>query len=492
MPSEQLSTPVKGYPTNARPQGVRGLELVLSGESWLEINLTEGARTILSKDLSPDNCDPSAAQALQAIAGEIIARPEVFTDRIFLVSLHLVARDTDNEQQRQRIRERMSKRMLSEMRKSATPQDLVLQITPECMMIISSERGPESLKRWEAPCRKVAANMLGEARADSVQLFGLQGADNDRLHFVTGATVEIPESALPSNAAGRLGRISRSNCESNSPSPAFVVYEGPAEPPMATFGTVPLELSDFDVQFSATWDVKNEVLSVFSAEPYRMIGGRKCTGFPAIEEAASFDKLMFDLCLKLLDHGVAQIERFVTAGQAGMVAVPVNFAALATSWRLKRYLGAVKAVDGGQRQRLCLVVSDIPPGVNGTKLQNMVDMLRPECRAIFLRIGHQVPLTKLVIPKRVHAVGFDFQGDRRPEEDIVRAFEQFARLCRSNKYNSYLMGLNTTSLVLSAAATGIRFISGNRIQAPEAEPAGARHYGWLNFYARSAALGCQP
>lgn len=487
MPPDQLSTPAKGDRPPVRAPGGRELEFVLPGDDgWMEVRLSDNGRTILSTALRPDDCHPAALQTFHAVAGEIVARPDVFTDRILLLSLHFIARDVENSRQRQRIAERLSKRTLSEIRKVATPQDLILEVAPECILIISAERDSGRRKRWEGPCRKAAATLLGEAGADDIQVLGLQGASDGHLLFVGDQTTQSLEIPHPAEAGSRLGRLSRSQRESEAGKSSILIYDEPAENPTAPFTARRLELSEFDVQFTAMWDVKSEVLSVFSAEPFRVIAGTKYRGFPAIEEALSFDKLMLDLCLKLLDHGVARIDTFATTGQAGMIAVPVSFKALATSWRLNRYLKALTAVDGARRQRLCIVISDIPPGVNAAKLQNMVDVLRPECRAIFLSIGYQVPLTRSLFPKRVHAVGLDFRGDHRREEDMVRTFEQFARLCRSHEFNSYLMGLDTTSLVLSAAAAGIRFISGDRIQAPETDPTGACHYGWLNFYSKSA------
>ncbi|ANK80873.1 MAG: hypothetical protein TEF_08745 [Rhizobiales bacterium NRL2] len=479
--------PAKADSTTARAPRGRELELVLPGEDeWIQVRLSEDGRTILSAALRPDDGRPEALRTFHAIAGEILARPDVFADRIILVSLHLIAHDIESSRQRQRIAERLSKRVLSEIRKVATPQDLILEIAPECIMIISTERDSNRGMRWAIPCRRAAAPLLGETGADDIRIFGLHGAEEGRLLFVDNQSVQPLELPRSADAGPQLGRIPRSHRKSNAGTSSVLIYEEPAEQPEAPFTARPLELSEFDVHFTATWDVKSEVLSVFSAEPFRVIGGRKYRGFPAIEEALNFDKLMLELCLKLLEHGVARIDEFVTAGQAGMIAVPVSFRALATSWRLSRYLNAVRAIEGARHERLCIVISDIPPGVNGAKLQNMVDVLRPECRAIFLRIGYQVPITNSLFPKRVHAVGLDIHGDRRREEDMVRTFEQFARSCRSHEFNSYVMGLDTTSLVLSAAAAGIRFISGDRILAPETGPPGACHYGWMDFYSRSA------
>lgn len=469
------------------PRG-RVLEVVLSpGSGPITLEFLDDGEAVIPACELDDKDRPHAVRMFERLASEIGSRPDLFIDRILFISMHAISQGRSDASRDRKLVERVGSRLLPRLQELAEDQDLLLEISIDAYLLVSPTRDPGRRGRWSEHCQSLVKPLIGEERADSIRVYGLKEGTSERLTFreadERGPCLPDPEAtpAAPHEPhdikAGVLAEKVRTPVTRT-----MYYHEEPTPRQTWSFRLRRLELAPYEVRFTPTWDSRNQIVSVFSAEPVRLIDKRCLRGFRAIPEALEDEKLLLRLCHALLEASADQVRTFMADGQAGMVVVPIHFDALITSWRLTRYLRALRALEPEVTRRLCIVVTDVPAGVDGYTLQNIVDSLRLVCRAVFLRIGVNDPHWAMRLVNRVQAVGIEFWSDPRSEVELVGHLERFAEACRKRQVDAYLTGLNSTSLVLAAAAAGIRYISGDRIMPPQRFPQGAHRYSWMDFY----------
>lgn len=465
-----------------RRRNERLLQLSIApNDGPVTIEVLEGERVVATESVLDEVPTSKAIVALRSIAPEVAARPDVFAGRIVLISLFDVGREAVSATQDLALLARVAERLWQRLRPMVGLHDLLLEVAASHFLVVSSEKDPWRGSRWETGCREVAGALLGEASSDAIRVYCLDGGDESCLRFsAAGKRVEV-------SGSDEKHRQETAERRPSSPGGWTLFYHEQAPLRGSGFRTRRIELPAFEARYAPVWDVPNQVFSILITEAFRKIGGKWRRGFEAMPEARHDDRLMLKFCLSLLGRVTEQVRALHAAGRPGFVTAPVHFDALATNSRLTRYMRVLRDIDPELRQRMCMVLAGVPVGVNAMKLQSIIETLRPTVRAVFLRIGLNDPRWVLRLNTRVDAVSIHVVDDPEREPEMINYIGRFAEACRVREISPCVLGLNTTSLVLSAAAAGVRFVGGDRIAPPKTSPVGARAFSWLDFYTRSGS-----
>lgn len=449
----------------------------------LAVEVLEAGEVAAAQNIREEDWHQTAIYALQNLAPEIAVRPDVFADRVMLVSLFDVGRNGDTGRQDVAIVARISERLLARLRRLAGPQDLLLEISAGFLLVISAERAPERYWRWAIECEQVARALLGEGAGESINVHRLESGAPDRLDFAPPAA---PQAAAPKPKLVRATREARA-ARPKSPRWSVLEYDRPP-PPSNPVVSGTTELPEFYVHFPPVWDVQNELVTMFAVEPYRMVDNRIVRGLPVVPEAINNDRLMLQFALAVLEQVVERAQQFADNDQPGFLTAPIHFNAVAAGSQRERVVEFLRETDPEIGKRICVELMGVPKGVSSSTLQTVLDALRPCGRALFLRADFHDPRWTSKVNVQVNSIGMAVVDEPRYEAENIRQIQEFAAACRTRQVNPYVLGLNSTSLTLFAAAAGVRYILGDRIGAPFAEAAGAYPFRWLDFYSQSMYL----
>jgi hypothetical protein len=124
-------------------------------------------------------------------------------------------------------------------------------------------------------------------------------------------------------------------------------------------------------------DLEQRILAAFSA-------------LPANERADfDFDRLVLGVAAT---HAITEI----AAGGSMLILVNVNFEVFLDRRRTERYVMACQALDSRLRERLVLVLSEMPKGFPKSRVLECVARLRPFCNGVgFQSDGMEAPAVEL-------------------------------------------------------------------------------------------------
>lgn len=464
------------------------LHLVLPRDNEpLALEIFEDGQRVVSRFIVDDGGRLDAVTALRHMAHEVGSRPATFANRLLCISLHGLDLGRLERRQDRSLPGHVAELLVPRLRRLLEEQEIFLEVARDLFLVISPRRDPERCRRWAGRLRQIARSLLGEEGFEAIRVYNLNAGNDERIIFGTCECQHCTHEECP-DWGSTLSSLSSPTellaCTIRKPVGGWTLYyhDEPKASNTQGFQAQRLEIARYETGFAPTWDTRNKVISLFTVVPARGHGRYRRYGFAAVPEALEHDRLLHGLCIELLEAAAAQIRMFVANGQAGMIAVPVHFDALATNWRLTGYVRVLRSIELDIARRLCITITDVPAGVNGHKLQGIVDTLRKSCRAVFLQIGFNEPQWVMRHVSKIQAVGMEIRNDARSEDDLIRHLSRFADACRRCHVDAYVTGLDTTSLVLAAAAAGIRFVSGARILTPGQVPEGARRYDWMDFY----------
>lgn len=253
------------------------------------------------------------------------------------------------------------------------------------------------------------------------------------------------------------------------PLPRFVEDERPADP-CAAFLYTPF------------WDLQQQTLASYfcSAAPIEELMGRGGDFAPA-EEALALARRD----LATLKHALFYLSDMIRVDSHCVLALPVQFETLANPrWR-RVYVSFALSSPRRLRQHLTMELCGLPEGVTQGRVLDMVNMLKPFCRAVLVRFPLSVKSFGMYSGMGIHAVGADLAGCFLSEEDTIIAISRFVAEANKVRLASYLHNVNGPNLAMAAFAAGTRYIDNDAISHTAATPQQLQRYSWSDFIART-------
>src|SRR5690606_10326181 len=129
------------------------------------------------------------------------------------------------------------------------------------------------------------------------------------------------------------------------------------------------------------WDLRLQVLSAYFCSPREEPRSREIR---EMHEAEAGRLALTDLLV--MREGLVELVALLSAGGRSIVTLPVHFETLARARLRQIYLDFALAIPRNVRQYLAIELCGLPDGVAHGRLLEMINMIRPFCRAVFVRL----------------------------------------------------------------------------------------------------------
>lgn len=255
---------------------------------------------------------------------------------------------------------------------------------------------------------------------------------------------------------------------------------------------IELGLSDPPVRsvFRPVWDVAQQAVFTYHCVPCRHHDdGSTMHGKAVLDGHPNYEAALARLDLEGLLHALQSLHAGLRHGLRFFVSVPMHYDTLAGRRPRDAFLQSMLAVPEEMRRYVLFELIGLPAGIPDSRFMEMLTLLSPFSRAVFVRSGLSRRGLERYAATGVHAVGADLNEHRRDEAALGSEIERFVEAAERLRLPTYLHGVETSSLAVQAAAAGVRYIEGARVGDDQPAPAPARRFAWLDFYSRHMMRG---
>ena len=233
----------------------------------------------------------------------------------------------------------------------------------------------------------------------------------------------------------------------------------------------PPEIPSLDVEhhYVPVWSTPNNVITTYICEVksvHKNLGPR---------QAMTLDQLdcrgRTQVELSCLHAGVAQLARQQAQGNRFLLGVTVSFDVLGSPVGRMEFLSACRALPAKFRQYLDFTLTEVPPGVAQTRLNNLVNTLRPFARTVSATVAPGTRDYSAYFGIGLRTVGIDCSEviEGPMSKDVVLSLIQAAKVM---KLGSFLFNVRKLTMLYAAYEAGIQLVSGSALANPCAEPRG--------------------
>jgi hypothetical protein len=174
------------------------------------------------------------------------------------------------------------------------------------------------------------------------------------------------------------------------------------------------------------------------------------------------DDASFDRDEHLRDRAVQVLEQSVAGGRSLIVGLPVQFETMAARNKRQIYLrNLANSLSERGKNQLLLILEDVPTGIHSSRLQEISNALRGQCRAISVRFPPDTTDFSAVTACGVKWVGVELP-DLVSEAMLFGWLEHFGRNAdRAGIPNRYVGKVRSLSLATAALKAGFTHLSGS-------------------------------
>jgi hypothetical protein len=234
----------------------------------------------------------------------------------------------------------------------------------------------------------------------------------------------------------------------------------------ATPGTRKTSSLTVHYQYAPVWSVPNNAITTYVCEPKTI----RTTAAPhkLLSLAQLGPRERIEVELSCLAEGVMQLARHARQGERFLLGVMVSFEALGSPAGRMEFLSTCRALASEHRQYLDFTLTGVPQGVAQTRLNNLVNTLRPFGRTMSATAA---PGTRDYAPYQglgLRAIGL--HTDECPNGLRKGDAMQLARAAKVLKLGTFLYGVNQLNMLKIAHAAEIQQLAGPAIAPPSEEP----------------------
>jgi hypothetical protein len=220
--------------------------------------------------------------------------------------------------------------------------------------------------------------------------------------------------------------------------------------------------SNIEFEFQPGYDLRRDVASTYFCVPAR---GDSTGGL--LESAALADldpRVRPALDVALLEHSLKFSRHLLKNGIVAGVGASVSFETLAWSRGRQLYQQALRANDALNNPYLILKVCDVPPGTPETRLAEVVAILRPLAKRLFLQLSVSEAPWRLCGQLGITGFVAALRPDATPVS-TARIATALMRVAGEQRSLASIDGVQRGDCVGIVRATGIRFATGSALSA---------------------------
>ncbi len=214
------------------------------------------------------------------------------------------------------------------------------------------------------------------------------------------------------------------------------------------------------------WDSINHVVLTYLCQPTLPgLTSGSSTGFCSAE--SEDDQTLLDL--HMLRECVERNTRLRTAGLRVILAAPVHFSTIARAKNWRDYSNALRQIDQEIRRDVATIVLGIDYGVPHVRLAQELPKLSRMAYRVFCVVDRCQGVGARFAKTGAHGVGIALD-EKEDEAYSASLMREVAKETQSAAIESFVLGLRSTSLALTAIHAGMRYLEGPIVRPTVADP----------------------
>lgn len=247
-------------------------------------------------------------------------------------------------------------------------------------------------------------------------------------------------------------------------------------------------ISEVAFLYWPVWHVRRRAIGTFLCMPVVPMG-RDCLLVGSRTLADVSPQLVAEIDRLGLARVSEDIQALAANDHRALVSAPVHFETLATLRLRKDYLAVCANLPAVVRRHLILELVGLPDGAPEGRVIELLNVVRPFCLAINVRIRLTEMRVTALVGARVHAVGVALDEEDGDEGDLFRKMNDFTTLAEKADLKTYLHGTPSRSLSVAALCSGFDYVAGDGLATAVGTPDPAYRFNTIDLY--SALLGSQ-
>ena len=185
--------------------------------------------------------------------------------------------------------------------------------------------------------------------------------------------------------------------------------------------------------------------------------------------------------LSCLHAGIAQLARSNQKGVRFLLGVTISFDVLGSPNGRMEFLSACHNLSSEYRQYLDITLTQVPPGVAQTRLNNMVNMLRPFARSVSATVAPASRIYGAYQGIGLRSIGLDLREYGSTFVTFEDDLRQLVHMAKAMKLGTFLFDVRRTDLLRSPSGQSVQLLGGPIIGLPCNEPPGMARLTWSDI-----------
>jgi len=195
----------------------------------------------------------------------------------------------------------------------------------------------------------------------------------------------------------------------------------------------------------------------------------------------------FGLDIALLREVTQHVQNVRKAGSRIRAGCPVHLSTIGRSRHWSEYLALIKAMPPEVLGDIVFVVTGIDETTPATRLFNEVPKLCSRAKSVFAAVSRPSLIARLA-NTGIHAVGIKLPRLLRNEQQTLAEIAGLAREARGIGAETFVLGVQSSSIVSAAITAGVRYLEGNAIWPALTEPKFAFAHKMTELYEERAFI----
>ena len=232
-----------------------------------------------------------------------------------------------------------------------------------------------------------------------------------------------------------------------------------------------LTLDEITFRYRPIWDSNRKVVLTYLCQPMPRSGTEatmKTSTYRLCVVQNPAEACLLDL--HVFREVVRRIEVLRAEGVRIVVACPVHFGTISHSRSWTEYQRALDRAGTAIVHDIVFLLIGFEQGVPNVKLTQEIPKLTSRSKLVFAAIAYREGDLSRFARTGVHAIGMELRPNSGSGQKMLAAVDALALESQKTSMASFVLGVKSRSIVISAIASGVRYLEGETIAASVGEP----------------------
>jgi hypothetical protein len=230
--------------------------------------------------------------------------------------------------------------------------------------------------------------------------------------------------------------------------------------------------NQFDFKYRPVWDITRKVVLMYLCQP---TPATQTTSLPQSSSAYGLcvsPEPNESSCLDLLvlEETATRVESLGKAGFRILAACPIHFTTVAVSRSWTSYLRALQHIRADVLRDIVFLMIGIDHSIPTIRLVQEIPKLSTRTKFVFVTIEYCEGVVRRFANTGIHAIGVELRRPEGSERQLLMNVDALARDAQTLGIESFVLGARSRSTVVSAIASGVRYLEGMAVSPPVTEP----------------------